>query len=165
MITRDDYFMGRDRAYPQHLTDQIEKNAAEWRGRINQLLAWAAMDNVRPAIDRRTSTHMASGWRPPEINDATANAATGSSHLSGEGGDLRDTPNQDLARWCLKNFDALDELGLYMEDPRWTGTEGGDYWVHLQTRRPKSGNRVYVPSTKPPRLAMLPEYKAAMGLA
>jgi queuine/archaeosine tRNA-ribosyltransferase len=65
MLIATDYFMGRDRAYPQHLTDEIRTNAAELLGRVNLLLTWALRDNVRPAIDQRTISHVASGWRPP----------------------------------------------------------------------------------------------------
>lgn len=158
MIGRDDYFMGRDIAYPQHLTDEIEQHAAEMVGRINLLLTWANADNVRPALDARTVSHVASGWRPPEINDATANAAKLSTHLTGEGIDLRDNGTRDLARWCLKNIDALEEIGLWMEDPQWTPT-----WVHLQIRPPASRRRVYCPSSKPPLAAKLPEQEGMVA--
>jgi hypothetical protein len=152
MLIATDYFMGRDRAYPQHLTDEIRTNAAELLGRVNLLLTWALRDNVRPAIDQRTISHVASGWRPPEINDATANAAKQSRHLTGEAIDLRDNGNRDLARWCLKSIDALEEIGLWMEDPQWTPS-----WVHLQIVPPGSRRRVYCPSSKPALVARLPE--------
>ncbi len=152
MLIAADYFMGRDLAYPQHLTDEIRSNAAELLGRVNLLLAWALRDNVRPALDQRTVSHVASGWRPPEVNDATANAAKASTHLTGEGIDLRDNGTRDLARWCLRNLDALEVIGLWMEDPQWTPT-----WVHLQKRPPLSRRRVYCPSSKPALAAKLPE--------
>ena len=152
MLIATDYFMGRDRAYPQHLTDEIRTNAAELLGRVNLLLTWALRDNVRPALDARTVSHVASGWRPPEINNATANAAKQSRHLTGEAIDLRDNANRDLARWCLKNIDALEEIGLWMEDPQWTPS-----WVHLQIVPPGSRRRVYCPSSKPALVARLPE--------
>ena len=152
MITLPDYWMGRDARYPHALTDSIRDHAALLLGRVNLLLAWAYQDNVRPALDARTKTHIASGWRPPEINEATSNAAKASRHLTGEAIDLRDNGTRDLARWCLNNLDALEEIGLWMEDPRWTPT-----WVHLQIQPPASRRRVYCPSTKPPLAALLPE--------
>lgn len=150
MLIHADYWMGRDLTHHDELTDAIRANAAELLGRVNLLLSWAYRDNVRPALDKATGTHVASGWRPAAINDATANAAKLSKHLTGEGIDLRDTGTRDLARWCLKNLDALQEIGLWMEDPRWTGGHGGQNWIHLQICPPGSRRRVYVPSMKPP---------------
>jgi hypothetical protein len=132
MIIPADYYMGRDAAYPGELTDAIRANVAELLGRVNLLLSWAYADNVRPALDRTTGTHVASGWRPAEINDATANAAAHSTHLTGEAIDLRDNGT------------------LWMERPQWTPS-----WVHLQTVPPKSHRRYYVPSSKPPLCAAL----------
>lgn len=156
MLIATDYFMGRDLAYPQHLTDEIRSNAAELLGRVNLLLSWAVADQVRPASDARTGTAVASGWRPPAINEATSNAAAKSRHLTGEAIDLRDTGTRDLARWCLRNIDALEEIGLWMEDPQWTPT-----WVHLQIVPPGSHRRVYCPSSKPPMVAKLPEQEGS----
>ncbi len=152
MIIAADYWMGRDSAHAAELTDAIRNNAAELLGRVNLLLAWAYRDNVRPALDARTGTHIASGWRPPAINEATSNAAAKSKHLTGEAIDLRDNGTRDLARWCLRNIDALEEIGLWMEDPQWTPS-----WVHLQMVPPGSRRRIYCPSTKPPMVAKLPE--------
>lgn len=152
MITRDDYWMGRDALYPAALTDKIVDNATELLGRVNLLLAWAYNDHVTPALDRRSGNHIASGWRPPAVNDATANAAHGSKHLTGEAIDLRDNGTRDLARWCLRELEALEEIGLWMEDPQWT-----PQWVHLQIAPPASRRRVYCPSSRPPLAAKLPE--------
>lgn len=157
MITLPDYWMGRDARYPHALTDSIRDHAALLLGRVNLLLSWAYQDNVRPALDATTNTHIASGWRPPEINEATSNAAKASRHLSGEAIDLRDNGTRDLARWCLNNLDALEEIGLWMEDPQWTHQPPGQPWVHLQIVPPGSRRRVYVPSSRPPTAALLPE--------
>lgn len=157
MIIPTDYYMGRDAAHPAELTDAIRNNVAELLGRVNLLLAWAYRDGVRPALDRVTGTHVASGWRPAAINDATANAAKASRHLTGEAIDLRDNGTRDLARWCLKHQDDLVEIGFWMEDPQWTHIPPGQPWVHLQIVPPGSRRRVYVPSTKPPTAAKLPE--------
>lgn len=156
MIIRDNYWMGRDKTHAAELTDAIRGNVAELLGRVNLLLSWAVADQVRPASDARTGTAVASGWRPPAINEATSNAAAKSRHLTGEAIDLRDTGTRDLARWCLRNLDALEEIGLWMEDPQWTPT-----WVHLQIVPPGSHRRVYCPSSKPPMVAKLPEQEGS----
>ena len=150
MIIPADYYMGRDVKFPDELTDAIRGHVAELLGRVNLLLSWAYAEHVRPALDAHTGTHVASGWRPKAINDATSNAATASKHLTGEGIDLRDNGTRDLAQWCLKNEDALAEIGLWMERPQWTPS-----WVHLQSVPPKSHRRYYVPSSKPPLCAAL----------
>lgn len=149
MITLDDYWMGRDIAHAADLTPEIRENAIELLGRVNLLQHWAAADGIYPGTDAVTGTPVASGWRPPVIN---ASVGGGPLHPKAEAIDLRDTPERAFARWCLSNIAALDELGLWMEDPQWTPT-----WVHLQKRPPRSGRRVFVPKATPPLVAKLPE--------
>lgn len=155
VIGLEQYWMGRDAKYPAELTTETRYNAARLVGKVNNLLAMAEADGVAPGTDQVTHTAVASGWRPQMVNDRTANAASGSKHLDGRAVDLQDTPNRDLARWCLRNLDALQDAGLWMEDPRWTG--GADPWVHLQLVPPASGHRVYIPSTAPPMAKALIE--------
>lgn len=152
MITLPDYWMGRDKAYAADLTDAVRENAMELLGRVNLLLSWAHKDGIWPGTDEHTGTPVASGWRPRGINARTQNAAKGSKHITGCAIDLQDMPDRALARWCLRNLDLLAEIGLWMEDPRWTPD-----WVHLQCIPPGSGRRVYVPSSAQPLVAMLPE--------
>lgn len=153
MLTLQNYWMGRDVAYADELTFDIERNAAVTVGRINVL---AAMFKSETGITLDT---WASGWRPPTVNGGIANAAKGSKHLTARAGDVRDTPERDFARWCLRNLDKLESIGLWMEDPQWTWREqaGGAPWVHLQTVPPGSGRRVFIPSTSPPLASLLPE--------
>lgn len=135
MITLESYFKGRDATHAEELTYDILTNAQETVERANQLLSRAgrsSLDEVR------------SGWRPQGVNDSTANAAKDSRHLTAEAVDLGDS-DRSLATWCVDNLDVLEELGLWMEDPRWTPS-----WVHLQIVPPKSGKLVYIPSSKPP---------------
>jgi len=141
--------------FPGAMTDAIVRNASDLLGRVNLFLTWASADGVQPALDAATGTHVASGWRPREVNDATSNAAARSNHIFGNAIDLRDTSGRDLARWCLRNEDDMAEIGLWMEDPRWTPS-----WVHLQRVPPKSGRRVYIPSSSPPKCAALPEQES-----
>lgn len=158
-VTVHDYFMGRDKAYSDECTLEIQRNAVEIVSRANRLLAAAAVDGVIPGVDQQTKTAIASGWRPNGVNARTQNAATGSKHITAQAVDIQDTPDRALARWCLRNLDALDEAGVWMENPQWTG--GNDPWVHWQLVPPKSGKRVYIPSTNPPIAEALPEQMAA----
>jgi hypothetical protein len=157
MISLSDYWMDRDVAFLGDLTDVIVSNADALLDRVNGLLARAAEEGVEPGVDPDTGTAVSSGWRPKLVNDVTPNASKTSKHVVGLAVDLCDTlPERPLARWCLRNKEALKELGLWMEDPRWTPT-----WVHLQSEPPASGNRVFVPSTAPALAAALPEQLSA----
>ena len=153
MITLEKYWMGRDIQYRAMLNHEIIQNAQVTVDKANQLLK-AFKAETKITIDT-----VASGWRPPAVNGNTKNAATGSRHLTARAVDLRDTPERDLARWCLRNLKALEDIGLWMEDPQWTWDEqgGGKPWVHLQILPPRSGRRVYIPSTKPAMARLLPE--------
>lgn len=159
MITRDMYFRGRDKSYAGEFTVEIARNASTLLERVNALLELAAAEGVTPGVDQVTLNAVASGWRPAGVNARTANAATASTHLLGLGIDIQDQhPGRPLARWCLRNLGQLERIGLWMEDPRWTGGKNNnDPWVHLQARPPRSGNRVYIPSSAPPGAPALPE--------
>lgn len=149
MITIEQYFMGRDKSHAAECNTIIWRNAAETVRRTNQLKQLAAINAgfIFPKDE------VASGWRPISINDATSNAALCSPHLFADGLDTRD-PERLFARWCLQNLAELEQIGLWMEDPCWTPT-----WVHLQTHPPKSGKRVFIPSSKPPLAPPLPEQR------
>jgi hypothetical protein len=160
VITLEQYFMGRDALFPGECTLAVGSNAERTVERINRALELAAADGVEPGIDVKTGNFVASGWRPRSINHAlerTSNAAAASAHIVAEACDLQERmPGRDLARWALKNLDKLEEIGLWMEDPRWTPD-----WVHWQTRPPHSGLRVYRPSMHEPLAAALPEQAQA----
>lgn len=153
MISLEQYWMERDRTHAPDLTPEVADNARVLIERVNRVLSRAAQDNVLPGVDSASGTAVASGWRPRAVNDATPNAARTSKHVIGCAIDLRDTvPQRPLARWCLRHRKLLEGVGLWMEDPQWTPT-----WVHLQSVPPGSGDRVYVPSTRPALAAKLPE--------
>lgn len=59
-----------------------------------------------------------------------------SKHLIGAAVDISD--NGDLMKWCEKNVDLLEEIGLWIEKD----TKG---WVHFQSQPPRSGNRFFNP--------------------
>lgn len=148
MITLEKYWMGRDKTHAADLTDQIRSNANATIRTVNQALKMFE-DETGLICDK-----CASGWRPPSINDATANAAKNSKHETALAMDVRDVAGRAFAGWCLCNLKKLEAIGLWMEDPRWTPT-----WVHLQIVPPGSGRRVYIPSIKPPLCAPLPEQR------
>lgn len=154
MILIADYWMGRDRQYKTDLTHEIIQNALITVERANLLLSYAAKDGVYPGIDQVSKTPVASGWRPAGVNSKTSNAADHSPHLLAMAVDLQDTwPKRDLARWCVAQSKAgglLERCGLWMEDPRWTCTENKDPWVHVQIIPPRSGNRIFIPSSATP---------------
>jgi hypothetical protein len=81
---------------------------------------------------------VSSGWRPGIFNKK-AGGANNSAHITCEAIDIHDADGE-FAKWCLDNLDVLEKAGLYMEDP--SRTIG---WVHLQTRAPASGKRVFLP--------------------
>ena len=97
----------------------------------------------------------ASGWRPPAINEATANAGKASNHLSAQAGDKRDTVDGAFAWWCLRTPHVLEVHGVWMESPVATvvrawkrALEQGREptpWCHLQSVPPGSGSRIYWP--------------------
>lgn len=134
MISRDDFFMGRDVKYRTELTYDIEANAAMTIQRANLLLTkfYAAF----PHIERRTVN---SGWRPQAVNQATPGAALRSKHMTGEAVDLSDMDGL-LDEWLLDNPEVLEDCQLWQEHPSATKN-----WCHVQIVPPKSGKRVFYP--------------------
>lgn len=141
MITIADYFMGRREKYPAALTTEIERNAAHTVDLANKLLTEAQTYGV--TVEQHPVNHspVSSGWRPPEVNAATPNAATRSKHMTGQAIDIYD-PDGDLDEWLMtgQGQAVLSALGLWMEHP--SATKG---WCHVQTVPPGSGRRVFYP--------------------
>lgn len=128
-ITLDAYFMGRREQYPKDFTQDIQQNAIELLRRVNGLLAELGINKVK----------ISSGWRPPKLNKDFGGAKN-SSHLFGMAVDIKDPNNQQLAKQILANKNLLEKYDLYLENPKYTSV-----WVHLQSRRVPSGNRVFTP--------------------
>lgn len=149
-LTIDDYWMGRDSKYRHELTEQIQVNAAETVRRLNLLRLAYEEDTSLPAPVALNGDVLASGWRPPAVNDVTSNAGKLSTHLTGEGGDMPD-PQRTFARWCCDHPGILVKIGLWIEHPGWTWSPRGNHWLHAQTKPPRSGKRVYIPSEAPAR--------------
>lgn len=152
-ITAEDYFMGRDKTHEHELTDELKAHAAETVKRVNLLLERANMAEAFATIDLVTHTVVGSGWRPLGVNATTSNSAKNSPHITCEACDIRDTGKRELARWACtpEGRKALEEIGLWCERPQWT-----PFWLHVQTRPPKSGHRFFIPSSAPPLTSILP---------
>lgn len=134
MINEAAFWKGRDKEYAEELTDDIRRNAAITLEKVNELLERSGFKSIDV---------LNSGWRPGAINEATRNAATGSKHLTGQAADIPDSGHV-LAGWCVDNLDVMEEIGLWIEDPRYTPT-----WLHVQTVAPKSGRRIFIPKLGP----------------
>lgn len=68
-----------------------------------------------------------------------------SGHLRGECVDIADS-NGELREWILLNLGLCKDIGLWLEDFRYT--KG---WIHLGIRPPKSNKRIFIPySGSPP---------------
>jgi hypothetical protein len=129
VISKDELLMGRDKLFPQDYTQQISDNLDDLLEKIKK---------VRAAYGKPMK--VASGWRPPAVNAGTKNAAPNSNHMTGHAVDIADADGA-LWTWVLQNLQLMTDLGLYMEDKRWSPT-----WVHFQNLPPKSKKRIYVPS-------------------
>ncbi len=140
MITLADYFMGRDRTHGHLLGSDLRANAGRTVEAANKLLVLAKTAGVSLESSPRTGTIVSSGWRPPDINANTPNAAMRSLHMRCLAVDLFD-PDGDLDAWLLDSADTvLSDLGLWLEHP--AATKG---WAHVQLLPPGSKRRVFYP--------------------
>lgn len=130
MISLKELLMGR--AEFKDLPKDVQDNIMTLLERINK---------IRTAYGKPML--VSSGYRTPESNDATANAAKASNHLIGAAVDIAD---KDVKLWnfVVQNLQLCKDTGLWLEDKRWTPN-----WVHFQIFPPKSGKRIYRPSMKP----------------
>ena len=103
---------------------------------LNAAVLLAAINYIRGVYGKPLI--VSSGYRPGHYNEQ-AGGAKNSSHLTCEAIDLLDSDGA-FAKWCLANTFELAKAGLYMENPE--KTKG---WVHLQTRRPRSGKLIFDP--------------------
>lgn len=138
MIDLADYWMGRDRDYPLAMSPAIEKNALQLLELVNKLLVVANMAGVRATVNAR-GTVVRSGWRPPQVNARTPNAAPNSRHMTGQAVDLED-PAGRLGCWALANPIVLEQIGIWCEHPSATPT-----WLHCQSVPPGSKRRFFLP--------------------
>lgn len=132
-ISMDELLLGRVKL--DQLPADIQSNLKMLHERINKL---------RTAYGKPLKVN--DGFRRPQDNPK--NGAAKSKHFVGQACDLDDNDAADLWNWVLANLDLMQEIGLWMEDPRWTHGSVGT-WMHFQIVPPGSGKRIFVPSTKP----------------
>lgn len=123
MINLQTYLMGRDKMYP--LDPVKEANANELLRRVNALM-----------LEIGIIPHLTSGYRPGHWNKQ-AGGSERSAHLTCEAIDLADTHGKIKP---LITIPLLEKYDLYMEDPAATKT-----WIHLQSRKTRSANRIFKP--------------------
>lgn len=132
MISKDELLKGRDKQYPDDYSQEISDN-------LDALLI--PLNKIREAYGKPMT--VTSGWRPPAINASTPGAAAKSKHMIGLACDIADADGA-IMRWVLANLDLMKDLGIYMEDWKWTPT-----WTHFQLGPPNSKKRIFVPSSAP----------------
>jgi hypothetical protein len=139
-ISLAEYYQGRDAQYPLLLSVDMRREAALTVGLANKLLGRIMGAGIFLEV-RPDGTLVNSGWRPPEVNSATPNAAVRSKHLRCQAIDIYD-PEGMIDGWLMTadGLKALVEVGCWIEHP--SATKG---WSHWQTVPPGSGNRVFYP--------------------
>lgn len=110
------------------LTPDIEKNLLDLAEKITALEMVYGDKFIVTSGLRSKADQM-------RINPSVKNSA----HLMGMAVDVSD-PEGRIDEWCLDNLEELIRIGLYLESPVQTVR-----WSHLQSRKPISGNRVFVP--------------------
>jgi hypothetical protein len=148
MITEHEYF-GIYKGHP-NATPEVCANARDLLQRVNAVYAAAAADGCElpdnPSTGSGVSGRRHGGFRPRDSEVGADNSL----HKDGKAVDRYD-PKRQFASWCMAHLRVLEAHGLYMEDTRWTPT-----WVHLQCQPPRSGRRVYIPSSAAPLVGLPP---------
>jgi len=137
IISYEDYITAQgkypDRLKSPELTEDLKKNAESLLLYVNEFLEYIGV----------TYVNVSSGFRPSDINKTVSGAGAKSNHLICLAIDIKD---DGCVLWqkFLDNLDKAQELGIFAEDKRWTPS-----WLHLQCVPPKSGKRIFVPSSSP----------------
>jgi len=138
VITLADYLGDHVKTNAQEVTPALTVNASRTVEKVNQLFQALEYADVKVERNGRGS-YLNSGWRPSAYNATVKNAAVRSMHITGEAADIFD-PEGAIDDYLMANLMVLAGLGLHMEHP--AATKG---WCHIQTRAPRSGNRVFYP--------------------
>lgn len=123
MITRFEILKDREKEYP--LNEELEKNLKELLRRVN----------IFREIYGQPMT-VNSGYRPGHYN-VEAKGAPQSAHLTCEAVDIKDADGK-IKKFITENPACLLRADLYCESFLMTPT-----WVHFQTRKTPSGNRIF----------------------
>ena len=127
--------------YP--LTEELEKNINELLKKINKVRiaygipmivdsGYRSKEDQERIYKKINDDRKAKGLKPISV-------PMGSAHLYCMAVDISDKDNK-LKEWIMNNLSLFEELELYMENFSATPT-----WVHIQTRKPASGNRFFKP--------------------
>ncbi len=139
MITKQEYFSRNKKPIPAiEIEAEHVINAEFLINKVNQLWAvYEAQNGNRPLI-------VSSGYRTKAINASIKGSAKISNHMLGKAVDIQDT-QKVIQRWLKTpiGLKSLEDADLYCEDFSFTKT-----WVHLQTTRPNSGMRFFIPFKK-----------------
>lgn len=117
-----------DREKSDECTSEVRINTADLAERVSKLLDHLGIYKSK----------VSSGFRTRAANAAAGGAKT-SCHLTGQAVDLED-PKGALAAAITADPGLLVTYDLYCENPYYT--KG---WVHLSTRGPPSGRRIFTP--------------------
>ena len=112
--------MGRDKAFPEEYTKEVENNL--------KLLA-KVINNYLKDLGVEKRVIVSSGWRPSSLNKRVGGAKK-SLHMLGLAVDILDDESQSLANLCLTRPDLLKKHKIWMEDPLYTKGKSTN-WVHI----------------------------------
>ncbi len=113
-------------------TPEIDTNLAILLERLNKIRKmWGKPMNV--------SSGLRSQAKQDELIAQGKSNASKSKHLLGQAADISD-PKGELKTWVLNNIGCLEQVGLWMEDFKYTSS-----WIHFQCVPPKSGKRFFIP--------------------
>lgn len=132
-ISMDEILKGR--AKFEDLDKEIQENLLTLHERINV---------IRTAYGKPMRVN--DGFR--RSKDTPKNGAKKSKHLLGAAIDIDDDDKGTFWNWVKNNLELFQEVGIWIEDPRWTHGAVGT-WIHCQILPPASGKRIFVPSTAP----------------
>lgn len=116
----------------EDLSEDIKKNLTDLLEKINKV--------QEKYNDQFVVT---SGLRSEADQQRINPSAPKSNHLRGLAVDIYDAQGT-VMRFILANLDLMKDLGLYFEHFNWTPD-----WVHVQSIAPKSGKRIFIPSSQP----------------
>lgn len=144
MITLQQYF-GKWATCPDATPERVS-NAQRMLACVENLELLAIADGVvfpdhersgdgLHVYDDNVSGQYMGGFRPQTCTQG----APHSSHKEGLAVDRYD-PHGEIDTWCMKNFDKLEQCGIYIEHP--DSTPG---WSHWTIREPASGHRAFYP--------------------
>lgn len=118
----------------ESLSEEQKANITELHEKINKVRAAYGKPMTVTSGFRSMEKHLAIYQRK-----GIKRVPMKSNHLTGSAVDISDI-RRDLQKWCLANEKKLAEIGLWMEDFRYTSS-----WIHFQIKPPQSQKRFFIP--------------------